>query len=72
MATDTVAQPRALPVHGVGDNAIIFCEVANGRSPLAYLVDRAAFTDEQWERLNAEAERWAHELSPERTKLRVV
>jgi hypothetical protein len=70
--TAIVSEPRAVPIQGVGANALVFCECVNGRAPIAYLVDRNALTDEQWERLKNEAERWAHELSALPVRLRVI
>lgn len=66
------ASPRALPIQGVGQNAIVFCECDDGRAPLAYMVDRNAFTDEQWARLNEQAAEWARILSRPPVQLRVI
>ena len=69
---EVVAEARALPVRGVGDNVLVFCECADGRAPIAYLVDRNRLTEAQWERVKAQAEEWAKELSRTPCELRII
>jgi hypothetical protein len=71
-AEDVASAPRAVPIEGVGDNVLIFCECADGRAPIAYLVDRRRLTDEEFAEVKAQAEEWARRFSAPPRKLRAI